>query len=469
MKINTALEREKKFTAGGAVAFQHADAAQNLQRSVLACMLWEDTFYENGEKIAERISKLVPLVTAETVQLMAIEARSKMHLRHVPLLLACELAKHKSHSHVVVNTVYNVVQRADELAEILAIYQKDRKGKKKLNKLSHPLQKGLALAFRKFDEYQLAKYNQAGEIKLKDVLFLCHAKPRDEAQAKLWKKLIDNKLDVPDTWEVALSATKGSGKKEVWERLLAEGKLGAMALIRNLRNMTEEKVDRKLIRDTLAKADVSRVLPFRFVAAADAAPGFESELDDLLLRSSAAMPKLPGKTILVVDISGSMYGHGNISARSKMSRVDAAAALAAIARERCEDVSIYATAGNDGTGIHKTALVPNRRGMALADVFRKRQMADKLGGGGIFLAQCLDFIAKEEGHKADRIIVFTDEQDCDKKLRPDLANAFGTWNYLMNISAEKNGIGYKPKWTHFDGFSEAVLDYIIANEAVSGQ
>ena len=101
--------------------------------------------------------------------------------------------------------------------------------------LSGQVKKGLAAAFPKFDEYQLAKYDRGGPIKLRDVLFLCHAKPRDAAQAGVWKKLIWGRLTTPDTWEVALSS--GADKREAWERLLRENKLGALALLRNLRNM----------------------------------------------------------------------------------------------------------------------------------------------------------------------------------------------------------------------------------------
>lgn len=473
MKLNTALEREKKYTHEGAVAYQHTTAAQDLQRSVMSCMLWEDSFYESGVSIAERISSLVPKVTAETVSLMAIEAREKMKLRHVPLLLVCELAKLQTHRHVVADTVAKIIQRADELAEILAIYQRNRKGTKKLNKLSKQMQKGLARAFVKFNEYQLAKYNRDGEIKLRDVLFLCHAKPKDChchgqehscEQGKLWKRLIDGKLATPDTWEVAISATKGENKGAEWERLLREGKLGALALIRNLRNMAEAKVDRKLIRTSLLAADVSRVLPFRFVAAAKAAPGFEEELDTMLVKSSQQAEKLTGHTVLVVDVSGSMYSHGNISKKSDITRVQAAGALAAIARERCESVSVYATAGSDSSQIHKTALVPSRHGMALVEKFADSDGFSELGGGGIFLVQCLDYVAKHESQPADRLIVFTDEQDCDHKLTPEKANAFGRKNFLVNISSEKNGIGYGNKWTHIDGWSESILDYIRACE-----
>ena len=77
------------------------------------------------------------------------------------------------------------------------------------------------------------------------MLFLCHAKPKDEAQAALWKKLVENTLESPDTWEVALSA--GKDKRENFERLLREGKLGGLAVLRNLRPMPASGVDPRLL------------------------------------------------------------------------------------------------------------------------------------------------------------------------------------------------------------------------------
>lgn len=461
MRINkTVPAAPAVFTHEGARA-ANIDAEKQLRRSVMACMLWEDTFYESGETIASRITSLVKQVPAERVAAIAVQARELMNLRHVPLLLVVEMAKLKTHRHVVASTAELVIQRPDELAEILAIYSKGRAGTKKLNKLSKQLQLGIAAAFRKFNEYSLAKYNQDREIKLRDVLFMVHAKPKDRAQKALWKRLIDGKLETPDTWEVALSASVD--KKATWTRLLTERKLGAMALMRNLRNMEQAGVGSELIREALAEMNTERVLPFRFIAAATAAPKFEDALEDAFLKNVRQQPKLPGKTILIVDVSGSMYGHGNISKRSDMTRVEAAGALAAIARESCEQVSIYATAGNDSTRQHKTALVPARHGMALIEKFRKQGFAGELGGGGIFLKQVLDYVFEKE-KTADRIIVFTDEQDCDTKCNPATANAFGKKNYMVNISNEKNGIGYKNKWVHIDGFSEAILGYILASE-----
>jgi len=430
---------------------RHISTEMQLRRSVLACMLWEDQFYEDGAEIAARIAELVPKVAAEKVAALALEAREQMKLRHTPLLLVREMARHKTHRAQVSEALASVIQRADELAEFIAIYWKDGRVP-----LSGQVKKGLAAAFPKFDEYQLAKYDRGGPIKLRDVLFLCHAKPRDEAQAAVWKRLIWGRLTAPDTWEVSLSA--GTNRREAWTRLLREQKLGALALLRNVRNMREAGVEESLVLGAVREMNTARVLPFRFLAAARAAPQLEEALEEAMLKCLTSQAKLAGKTVLVIDVSGSMGGR--LAQNSELNRIDTAAGLAILAREVCENVAVYATAGNDSTRVHATEQVPSRNGFALADAIR--QMAGRLGGGGIFLVQAMNSIAKRET-KADRVIVFTDEQDCDLKLNPAQANAFGKHNYLVNVASFKNGIGYG-KWTHIDGWSESVIEYIRALE-----
>src|SRR6201993_2687165 len=210
---------------------RHISNELQLRRSVLACLLWESQFYEDGVAIAGRIAELVPKVEPERVAALAVEAREAMKLRHAPLLLVREMARHKTHRGLVAETLTRVIERADELAEFVAIYWQNGRAP-----LSAQVKKGLAAAFTRFDEYALAKYDRANPVKLRDVLFLCHAKPVDTAQAELWKRLVAGELATPDTWEVALSG--GADKREAWERLLEENKLGALALLRNLRNMT---------------------------------------------------------------------------------------------------------------------------------------------------------------------------------------------------------------------------------------
>src|SRR6266702_1502748 len=88
-----------------------------LRRSVLACLLWEKQFYEDGVEIAGRIAELVPKVAVEKIASLAVEAREQMKLRHAPLLLVREMARHKMHRGLVADTLAQVIQRADELAE----------------------------------------------------------------------------------------------------------------------------------------------------------------------------------------------------------------------------------------------------------------------------------------------------------------------------------------------------------------
>ena len=412
---------------------KHLKPEAELRRSVLACLLWENQFYEDGVAIADRIHELVARTPAEKVSALAREARAAMKLRHVPLLLVREMARLQTHRALVAETLAAVVQRPDELAEFLAIYWKDGK-----QPLSAQVKKGLAQAFTKFDGYQLAKYNRDHPIKLRDVLFLSHAKPKDLAQEVLWKELVEGRLAAPDTWEVALSA--GADKRATWERLLLEDKLGALALLRNLRNMEQAGVDAKLVKDALARIRTARVLPFRFLAAARYAPQWEAELESAMLKSLAEAPKLPGKTALLVDVSGSMLSP--LSKRSEMLRTDAAYGLAVLLRELAEEVEIY-------TFSNELKRVPARRGFSLRDALDASQPHQ-----GTYLGKAL----RELKGEPERVIVITDEQAHDAVPAPPKLG------YVINVASYKNGVGYG-RWMHIDGWSEAVLEYIRALES----
>ncbi len=416
-------------THEGAMA-RHISPELQLRRSVLACLLWENQFYEDGIEIAGRIADLVPKVAVENVASLAIEAREKMKLRHAPLLLVREMARHKTHRALVAETLARVIQRADELAEFVAIYWKDRRAP-----LSGQVKKGLAAAFPKFDEYQLAKYDRGGPVKLRDVLFLCHAKPRDAAQASVWKKLIWGRLATPDTWEVALSS--GSNKREAWQRLLAEKKLGALALLRNLRNIREAGVGEELVLSALRSMSAARVLPFRFLAAARYAPQWEEALEQAMLNCVAGREKLAGKTIVLVDVSGSMAAP--LSRRSDMQRTDAAYGLAVLLREISEQVAVFSFSDD-------LKQVPARRGFALRDAIDTSQHHNSTQ-----LGKAIECLNRDESY--DRLIVITDEQTHDRVPSPRGSG------YVINVASYKNGVGYG-RWTHIDGWSESVVEYV---------
>ncbi len=439
MKLNRP-PKPTEFTHQGAPAAR-LNIFQKLRRSVLACLLWEKEFYEDGISIADQITTLAKALKDPVgLSMLACQARSDYKLRHVPLLLCSILAEVGKGSSVVADTIAHCIHRADEPAEFLAIHA-NRNGVKASEIkpiITNQMRKGLARAFHRFDAYQLAKYDRPGEIRLRDVLFLCHPKPASPEQEDLWKRLIDGTLEPPDTWEVALSG--GADKKEAFTRLLKEENLGYLALLRNLRNMVNAGVKSDLIRKSIrARKGAQWVLPFRYVAAARACPQMEPDLDAALLASLEYGPQtMPGhgKTFLLIDVSGSM--DSRLSAKSDLTRMDAAATLA----------SIWPGADRVFTFSQSIKEVPPRKGMAGVDAIRNSQLH-----GGTYLGDAIRHLNKEM-EPEDRLIVLTDEQSADRVPDPRAKTA-----YMVNVASYQRGIG-SGRWNRVDGFSEHIIRYI---------
>src|SRR5215469_15108521 len=125
-KMNVWRKMFPARTHEGAMA-QRLDAKRELRRTVLTCLLWEDSFYEAGNDIASRIVELAARNKPEDVAALACEARDQMQLRHVPLFLTRELARRRGAGPLVAKTLEHVIQRADELGEFVALYWKMRK------------------------------------------------------------------------------------------------------------------------------------------------------------------------------------------------------------------------------------------------------------------------------------------------------------------------------------------------------
>lgn len=447
----------------------HITAEQALRRSVCSCLLWESEFYENDETIADRIVELAGQVQPKTLADLAYDARSHFHLRHVPLLLCAVLARTGSGSRLVSDTIAATIQRPDELSEFISVYAKvngvDPSAVKK--KLSAQVKKGLSAAFGKFDRYQLSKYfSLSGEkgatVRGRDVLFMAHAKPKDDEQAALFRHIAFKEAIAEggaDTWEVALSG--GADKKETFERQLRDQKIGYLALLRNLRNMVEANVGHDLIVQAIvARRGARRVLPFRYVAAARACPVMLPALDQALSEAMAGMPALPGKTVVLVDVSGSM--DAKLSGKSDLDRIDAAAALAAVIPG---DVRVF-------TFSERVVEVKAERGLACIDAVKRSQVH-----GGTYLGGAISSLTGSPHYsdigrqgrgitatEMDRLIVITDEQSHDHVAAPDVERA-----YLINVASARNGVGYGERWCHLDGFSEQVLQWIAEYEKLSSR
>jgi hypothetical protein len=430
--VNTiARNRLETHEGGMAVPIKPVD---QLKRSVMACLLWEDQFYEDGVSIAERVAGLLDQVSQEDARKTLHEAKFDNKLRHIPLYLLTLFAKKKW---LTKEDVYAICTRADDMTELLALYFKD--GKKPL---SHQLIKGLAMALGKFDEYQLAKYNRKKEIKLRDVLRLARPTPKDEEQSALWKRVIADELKTPDTWEVAISAcgNDDAQKAREYTRLIEGNLLGDLAFLRNLRKMTEVGVDEAVIRQSFEKRKWGWIIPYQFITAASYNPVLEDVLEKAMFKCLGQQEPIAQKVSLLVDVSGSMdYA---LSRKSEVLRVDAAISLAILLREICGDIEIH-TFNSD------TMLMPPRRGFALRDIIRK-----ELGGGTEMWSAVRTAGQK---HHNDIMIVITDEQTADRGSFHD-ANA--DLLVIINVASYENGVGYGKGVLHIDGWSDNVISYL---------
>lgn len=363
MKFNL-LKRKPKVTKNyeGAKAYRMTPELE-LYTAVVTASL-SNKFYEKQEDTLKRIVELIAKVKPEFVAKLAIYTREKMYLRSIPMVLAVELAKIHSGDSLVRNTINRVIQRADEITEMLAYYQLSnaREGDKKLNKLSKQVQKGIAASFNKFDEYQFAKYNRATEVTLKDALFLTHPKASSDEQQSLFNKIVNDTLETPYTWEVELSklgqisyknnATKKAAFKAKWEELIDSGRLGYMALMRNLRNILQADVSKECIRKVAKRledpAEVrrSKQLPFRYLAAFRELEFIDMDYTTYLMNAVEEAVKVSAENIkgfdldtrilLAADVSGSMYG--TVSPKSKIRCYDIGLVLSMLMRFRSENV-----------------------------------------------------------------------------------------------------------------------------------
>ena len=426
MKFNLKAKKGKQIVNHeGEKAFALTPAME-LYTAVATASL-NDQFYEKSANKLICIRQLIAQNDALFVAKLAIYTREQMHLRSIPLVLAVELAKQHSGDNLISKLTTRVIQRADEIAELLAYYASanERKEVKQLNKLSKQLQKGLADAFNKFDEYQFAKYNMDAKVKLKDALFLVHPKAKDGAQQILFDKIAKDELQVPYTWEVELSKLgqqkfdsqelKLATKKAKWEELIFSNKLGYMATMRNLRNILEAEVSKEAlnkvseyISNEKAVAN-SKQLPFRFLAAyrelKELRNGRVSKLLDALeqavLHSAANIAGYDEdtKVVLAADVSGSMQQP--VSAKSKVLLYDIGLMLAMLLQSRCNNV-ITGMFGDKWKVIN----VPKKNILANVQEFYRREGEVGYSTNGYLVVKDL----LESKKAVDKVMLFTDAQ-----------------------------------------------------------
>ena len=513
-KFNTII-KEQSVTVNheGAEAFK-LSAEMELYTAVVTASL-SNKFYETADERIERIADLVGKCDARFVAQLAVYARTKMNLRSVPLLLVVELAKHHSGDNLVSRTIEKVILRADEIMELLHCYQwrnsqsnaDSKTSTKKLGRLSHQIQVGLQKAFNNFDEYQFAKYDRNNlEVKLRDALFIVHPKAKDDAQQLLFNKITDRTLETPYTWETELSAL---GQQEFitgterqmafaakWEELIDSGKMGYMAMLRNLCNFLKngisieaiEKVANRLSNEHEVVS--SKQFPFRFLSAyreiKNARYSFNvhsnilanameetalvtnkaiedinavgrhkytmlfNALEKAVLASSKNITGFDenARVLLACDVSGSMYTP--ISPNSSVKNYDIGLVLAMLLKNRCKNV-ISGIFGN----VWKVVDFPSTGILNNVDELYKREGEVGYSTNGFKVIQYLN----EKNIVMDKVMMFTDCQ---------MWNSYGTGETIRKEWDKYKKIAPNAKLYLFDlnGYGNTPLNIVREDVAL---
>lgn len=410
-KFNAA-QTNKAVNRSGHAAYG-MDAKSKLVTQVLTSFFNEAKYY--GDNSAEMWETVKDVIRSDPrfVANLAAFARREFHMRSVPHVLTAYLAHEEQGKPFARDTVSRVALRGDDVTEIMAFYLATF-GKP----VPNSLKKGVGDVLSGLDEYALAKYKGDGKsVKMRDLLCLCRPTPKDAEQSALWKRCLENALKTPLTWETELSAHGNNA--ETWERLIASGKVGYMALLRNLRNIIRanpaniEKVYQHIENPDAVRK--SKQLPFRFLSAYKSISDTASSrafdaLENAADASVVNLPRLSGTTVIAVDVSGSMDCHP--SRKSDVRCVEIGMLLGLIANRICDNAIFYAF----NEYIRKMD-VSHRSGVLYAALHTR---AD--GGTNMYLPfeKMID-----DNIRADRLIILSDNQ----------CNAGGGWRMYKPVQA----------------------------------
>lgn len=389
--------------------------------------------YESNNQQLKRLKELFDALPSKDKIFLAkaaIYARDKFGMRSTSHYAANLIARNISGETWLKNFFNKVVLRVDDMSEILGAYWAD--GKKPI---PNSMKKGFREAFKKFDKYQLSKYQMTNrDISLIDLARLVN--PADGPKTKdALKLLYKGELKVEDTYQVNLikagkqktEKEKEQAKQETWEQFVNKGsKIEYFALLRNLRNIKEQAskevyekalellTDQKLI-------EKSKVMPFRFLTAYEELTDTESRLSlaIALEKSLINVPKFPGKTAVCMDISASM--NSKISVNSKLCPADIASIFSA---------ALFKTNNADLFGFNTNAYNLTQKINALDSTITIANNI-RYASGGTDMRACFWGLQKPY----DRIIILSDMQTWGQ----------GTWG--SNHSTNKCFHAYK---NHFN-------------------
>lgn len=431
-------------TGNGAVGYSRTGQSELFLLAV-ANFVGKNTFYENAKNRDDRFVKLAKQEAVNDYRWFVGFVgwlRNEAFMRSGAIVAAVEGAKALHEAGTAPGTSRFIVSlaqaRADEPGEVLAYYE---------SKYGKPfpawLKKGVADGARKlYNEYSFLKYDTESKgYRFGDILQLVHAKAVDATQNDLFKLALDTRYGnvngVPEslvmvhkrallmsefdpqekrvlvtsgragvtfreagmTWEAMSGWLQGPMDSKAWEAIIPS--MGHMALLRNLRNFLQAGVSAPVMKEVLAKiSDPYQVakgkqFPFRYLAAFQANKGnlkVSAALEDALQASLSNVPALPGKTLVLVDRSGSMFGYH--SSDKELTMADKAAIFGSALALRAEDATLV----QFGTDAEEVRFSKSDSVLPMLSKYRS------MGGTNTAAAITKYF----KGH--DRVVVITDEQ-----------------------------------------------------------
>lgn len=457
----------------GGKAFKIKDPKEELYFACLTTF-FKDTFYETGDERLERIRACIDLIIKKDPNQgaiwlcqLAIVLRENFNLRSVNHVIIGEVAKRTRGSDILARTIAYTAHRPDDLSEIAAYVG---------TPMPKQVKRGIRRSLQKFDRYQLGKYRMEGkEYSLVDLFNLTHPNPQHTSKeaAAAWKDLIAGKLKSEDTWETLLSNAKNDAERRLALcDLIAEDKIGYMALIRNLNNLQKYDMPPRIMSMALEKivdADEigrSKLMPFRFYNAYKNVKGnikmtkaISEAMDIACLKNGKTFE---GSILIAIDSSGSMHSVKD----EDTSPFSKAAILAGIILKKAgkydeedyfTDVILYSDK------VFTPILNPS---IPLADLVQSIDSQKISGGTNTGLV--FDHIAKE-GIEYDRIIILSDNESWGGNVMASYTNMkeeLGSNPQVFAIDIAGNGTFdiEGPNVTRISGWSDKILEFMEANQ-----
>jgi len=467
-------------------------AEMQLYEGAVMTLYGKDSFYETNdnrlERMRENVTQVVNKGNLDFVANTIVFARTVMNIRSFPVILTvlfAEALRNEGKQYVQLrNVVADVIQRADQIADMYA-FALSVFGNK--NAVPMAIKRGVADAFNKFNEYQFAKYTRDGAVKLKDVLRIVHPTANTEEQGALFAKMINDKMEIPYTWETELSRNgqlpEGERKtnRQLWTELVNSGSVGYMALLRNLRNILQAEVDTSVI-TTVAdrisdsnQVQKSKQLPFRFLNA------YKSIIDETnnvkLIRavtnalevSVTNVPKIGDNVWIIIDCSQSMIGgywEHTFNSAVKKSRQRTRGTIEVVPMLTASlFASMLVKGSNHANNLAITMFSDKARHVHVnandSVISITEHLLKHVQGGGTNLYKALAMKSSLKW-EPDTVIILSDMQVTDLRgASTDFAPE--TIKIAINLEAyDTTPVSQSQGWLQLSGWSEKIFDFIPA-------